>query len=577
MRYEQSFLENLKQQTDIVRLVQDYLPLKKKGNNYWTNCPFHGEKTASFSVNPKGFYYCFGCGKKGSAFNFVMEIENVAFGEAVRIIADKQGVKLPVPTAVSRADEEKYQARAKAAEARKKEAVGVIELNTWALEFWENHLRENDEGAKAAREYLETRGISDETRQTFRLGFAPDRWDALLSFLKSKGADDQAIETSGLVSKNEEKNRVYDRFRGRIVFPVLDVSGKPIAFGARILAEGEPKYLNSPETAAYTKGDNLYGLFQNAAEIRRRKFAILVEGYLDLLTPYQNGVRTCVASLGTALTNNQAKLLKRFCQKIVINYDGDKAGIKAAKRAVEVLLQEDFEIKVLVLPNGADPDEFIRQMGVAAYNEERGKRSQTFVPFVLAQASADRDFRNAADKQNALEDVLPFLRVVKSAIQKREFFDAAMNRFQIDDAHRGELLKSLQLNQQNQFQQKPDFEAVKQQIAAAVQIKPTIAEQELLELILSDGELRAAILPMLEPPDYDHLASAGVFRALIELETNGAEINALNLQNLAGESDLLSIVLLNEQQRAADEAIDDYLARAEKCVITLRTMAIERR
>ncbi len=577
MRYEQSFLENLKQQTDIVRLVQDYLPLKKKGSNYWTNCPFHGEKTASFSVNPKGFYYCFGCGKKGSAFNFVMEIENVSFGEAVRIVADKQGVKLPQPTAVSQADEEKYQAQAKAAEIRKKEAVGVVELNNWALEFWENHLQENNQEARAAREYFEARGITDETRQTFRLGYAPDRWDALLSFLKSKGADEQAIETSGLISKNEEKNRVYDRFRGRVIFPVLDAAGKPIAFGARILNQGEPKYLNSPETAAYTKGDNLYGLFQNTAEIRRRKFAILVEGYLDLLTPFQNGVRTCVASLGTALTTNQAKLLKRFCQKIVINYDGDKAGIKAAKRAVEVLLQEDFEIKVLVLPNGADPDDFIRQNGVEAYNEQRSKRSQTFVPFVLAQASDGRDFRNAADKQNALEDVLPFLRVVKSAIQKREFFDAAMNRFQIDDSHRGELLKSLQLNQANQFQQKPDSAQMKQQIAAAVQIKPTVAEQELLELILSDSELRAAILPTLEPPDYEHLAAASVFRALIELNSAGREVTAETVQSLAGESDLLSVILLSDRERAADEAIDDYLGRAEKCVISLRTMAIERR
>lgn len=577
MRYEQSFLENLKQQTDIVRLVQDYVPLKKKGNNYWTNCPFHGEKTASFSVNPKGFYYCFGCQKKGSAFNFVMEMENVAFAEAVRIIADKQGVKLPAPTAVSAADEEKYQAQARAAEVRKKEAVGVVQLNAWALEFWENHLKENNSDAKTARDYLESRGITDETRQTFRLGFAPNSWDALMSYLKEQGADEQAIETSGLVSKNDEKKRVYDRFRGRVIFPVLDVAGKPIAFGARILSKGEPKYLNSPETAAYTKGDNLYGLFQNAAEIRRRKFAILVEGYLDLLTPFQNGVRTCVASLGTALTGNQAKLLKRFCQKVVINYDGDKAGIKAAKRAVEVLLQEDFEIKVLVLPNGADPDDFIRQNGVEAYNEARGKRSQTFVPFVLAQASDERDFRNAADKQNALEDILPFLRVVKSQIQKREFFDAAMNRFQIDDAHRGELLKSLQLSQINQFQPRPDFNNVKQQIAVAVQIKPTIAEQELLELILFDAELRAHVLPTIEPPDYEHLASADIFRALIELSTNDAEVTTDNLQKLVGESDLLSVVLLSEQQRAADEAIDDYLSRAEKCVISLRTMAIERR
>jgi DNA primase len=575
MRYEQSFLENLKRQTDIVRLVQGYFELKKKGNNYWANCPFHGEKTASFSVNPKGFYYCFGCGKKGSAFNFVMEMENVGFAEAVRIIAEKQGVTLPAPQPRSSAEEQRFKEQQKAAEVRKKESEVVIQLNSWAMEFWESHLQENNAEAKAAREYLEKRGLTDETRQIFRLGYAPDRWDALMNYLKEKGADAGAIEKSGLVSKNEEKNRVYDRFRGRVIFPVLDIAGKPIAFGARTMGAGEPKYLNSPETAAYTKGDNLYGLYQNAAEIRRRKFAILVEGYLDLLTPFQNGVRTCVASLGTALTQNQARLLNRFCKRVVINYDGDKAGVKAAKRAIEILLAEDFEIKVLVLPEGADPDDFIRQNGVAAYNEQRGKRSQTFMPFVLAQAADGRDFRNPADKQTAVEDILPFLRVTKSALQKREFFDAAMNRFQIDEAHRGELLKSLQLSAPNQIQ--PNFQELKQQISQAVKSKPTVAEQELLELLLHDAELREMILPNLEPPDYEHLATANIFRAIYELQKNGAEINAENVQNLAGESDLLSVILLSENERGEGEAIDDFLMKAEKCLVTLRTMAIERR
>lgn len=515
------------------------------------------------------------CGKKGSAFNFVMEMENVSFGEAVRIIAEKQGVKLPAPQPRSSAEEQKFKEQQKAAEVRKKDAEIVVQLNSWALEFWENHLQENNAEAKAAREYLEKRGLTDETRQTFRLGYAPDRWDALLNYLKSKGADAEAIEKSGLMSKNEEKNRIYDRFRGRVIFPVLDIAGKPIAFGARTMGDGEPKYLNSPETAAYTKGDNLYGLYQNAAEIRRRKFAILVEGYLDLLTPFQNGVRTCAASLGTALTQNQARLLSRFCKKVVINYDGDKAGIKAAKRAVEVLLAEDFEVKVLVLPEGADPDDFIRKNGVTAYNEQRGKRSQTFAPFVLAQAADGRDFRNSPDKQAALEDVLPFLRVVKSPIQKREFFDDAMNRFQIDEAHRGELLKSLQLTATNQSQ--TNYHELKQQISQAVQVKPTVAEQELLELLLHDAELREMTLPALEPPDYEHLASAKIFNALFELQANGVEVNAENLQNLSGESDLLSIVLLSDDQRAEDEAIDDYLLKAQKCVISLRTMAIDRR
>jgi DNA primase len=575
MRYDQSFLEKLKQQIDIVRLVQSYIDLKKKGGNYWATCPFHGEKTASFSVNPKGFYYCFGCGKKGSAFNFVMEIENVSFVEAVKIVAEKQGVALPAPRAFSKADEEKYQAQKRAAEARKSEAEIVIRLNSWATQFWQSCLQENNAEARTAREYLEKRAISDETREVFRIGYAPDRWDALLSFLKSKGADERAIEQSGLISKNEEKNRIYDRFRGRVIFPVLDLNGKPIAFGARILKQGEPKYLNSPETAAYTKGDNLYGLFQNAAQIRQQRHAILVEGYFDLITPFQYGIKNCVASLGTALTTNQAKLLSRFTKRVKINYDGDRAGIKAAKRAIEILLAEDFEIKVLVLPNGADPDEFIRQSGAIEYRRQHAKRSVTFAPFVLEQAADGRDFRNAADKAAAFDDVITFLKVIKKPIQRQELFDLAINRFQIDETHRRELAKVLHLAAANAA--KPDFAELKHQINIAVQPKMTVAEQELLELLIHDGEIREKILPALDPPDYEYLATANVFRALVDLQTADEIVNAESLRQKAGDSDLLSVLLLSEAERGEGEAIDDYLTRAEKCVVSLRTMAIDRR
>ena len=300
-------------------------------------CPFHQEKTPSFSVNPsKGFYKCFGCGKGGTAFNFVMEMEGLNFPEAIKRIAEFSGVTLPEPV-----DDANYQ-KTKQRKAEQKEiADQVIELNRIALEFWENHLQDNNADSKAAREYLEKREISKKTQKTFRIGFAPESWDSVLTLLKEKGADEKLIEQSGLVSKNE-KNNIYDRFRGRIIFPVLDVKGNPIAFGARILATGEPKYLNSPETPAYIKGEHLYGLFQNQAEIRSKKFAILVEGYLDLIALYQYGIRNAAASLGTSLTEQQARLLGKMTRQVVINYDGDKAGIKAARRAVEVMLPTDF-------------------------------------------------------------------------------------------------------------------------------------------------------------------------------------------------------------------------------------------
>src|SRR5215213_5713117 len=421
MRYPQTFIDDLRRQADIVRVIQDYVSLKKKGANWMACCPFHQEKTPSFSVNPsKDIFYCFGCAKGGSVFNFVMEIERVSFPEAVRIVAEKANV--PMPAMV---EDNKF-------EARKKESDEVVELNSWALAWWEAQFAQDNKEARAAREYLEGRAITDETRKAFRLGYAPDSWDALSSHLKQRGATSAQIERSGLVVK-KDAGGFYDRFRGRLIFPVMDAQGRAVAFGGRTLEpQGEPKYLNSPETAAYTKGRHLYGLNLSRDEIRRRKFVILVEGYLDLIIPFQAGVRNVVASLGTALTPEQAKLLGRFARKVVINYDGDRAGVQAAGRATETLLAEDFEVKVLVLPDNADPDEYIRRNGVEAYQELRGK-ALPHITFALNQAVRDRNLHRPAEKAEAVEEVLPYVRAVRNPIQKREYFDIAMDALRVEE------------------------------------------------------------------------------------------------------------------------------------------------
>ncbi|HLA95364.1 MAG TPA: DNA primase, partial [Pyrinomonadaceae bacterium] len=261
-----------------MRIIEPYAPLKKKGANWMGCCPFHQEKTPSFSVSPsKGFYKCFGCGKGGNAYTFLMEMEGLNFPEAIQRVAEMSGVPLPEPV-----DDQQYAQSKKRKEEKKHLSEQVIELNKIALEFWEAELQSDHPKAKAAREYLESRGISDEIQKQFRVGFSPDSWDALLNHLREKSDDNDLIELSGLVSVNEEKDRVFDRFRGRIMFPVLDVNGDPVAFGARAMGDDQPKYLNSPETPAYVKGQHLYGLFQSKEAIRLKKFAILVEGYLDL-------------------------------------------------------------------------------------------------------------------------------------------------------------------------------------------------------------------------------------------------------------------------------------------------------
>lgn len=568
MLYPQYFIDDLKNRADIVRIVEAHVQLKKKGANFWGNCPFHGEKTPSFSVSPaKGFFKCFGCGKAGSAFNFLMEMEGLNFPEAIKRVAEMSGIPLPEPV-----DDEQYKRVKKKKEAEKKIADEIIQLNIWALEFWEREFSESYAEAEKAREYLHNRGISEETQKTFRIGYAPDTWDLVLNLLKEKGADEKLIELSGLVSINEEKKRVYDRFRGRIIFPVLDINGKPVAFGARILDKGEPKYLNSPETPAYIKGEHLYGLFQNKEEIKKRKTAILVEGYLDLIALYQAKVRICVASLGTAFTENQAKLLSRFARKTVVNYDGDSAGVKAARRAIEPLLAEDFEIDVLVLPNGQDPDDFIRANGVEAYRNQY-RNAYPHLQFVLDNAVRERNLALAKQKAEAIEDVLPAISAVRNPITKRESFDQAMSFLRVEDAFlKQDLWKTVKLG---------TYAEVKRAVTRHTQVRITNAEQKLLELLINDSELRTIVLPQLEKTDFEELATASIFRALLQIQQEGIEPTAENLISLVSDDaiaeDLLPILLMSETPREADEAIDDILLTAEKCVIALRLIALSGR
>jgi DNA primase len=553
MRFPQTFIEDLRRQTDIVRIVQDYVTLKKAGANWVAPCPFHKETKPSFSVSPaKEMFFCFGCHKGGSVFTFIMEIERVTFPEAIKLIAEKSGVPLP-----KMEDDGRF-------EAHKRESDQVIDLNQWALGWWEDQLK--SKAAQSVRQYLKQRGISEETSQAFRLGFAPDSWDALSGHLRQKGATQQQLERSGLVVKKDEGGS-YDRFRGRLMFPVFDAQGKPIAFGGRTLdPEGEPKYLNSPETPAYTKGRHLYGLHLTRDEIRRQGFAILVEGYLDLIVPYQFGVKNVVASLGTALTPEQVKLIGRFARKVVVNYDGDRAGVQAAKRAIETLLAEDLEVKVLVLPDNADPDDFIRKHGVTEYQQRRGT-ARPHIQFVIDEAVRDRNLHRPADKAAAVEETLPFVRAVRSRIQRREYFDIAMDALRVPGDGRRELW------QRTRGDASPDRAGIQQLVAA--QIKTLPAEEQLLELLLGNEDVRAIILARVKDAGYEELATAAIFRALFEVNEKKGEVTFETLsEHLADDPkalDLLPRLMMKERIESFDEA----LAKAEKCLNTIEMVRLD--
>ena len=568
MLYPQYFIDDLKMRADLVRIIQPYAPdLKKKGANWMACCPFHQEKTPSFSVNPsKGFYKCFGCGKGGTAFNFLMEMEGLNFPEAVKRVAELSGVMLPEPV-----DDVTYEKSKKKREEKKQLADQIVELNQVALEFWEAELKKKNTAAKAVKQYLAERGISDEIQTQFRIGYSPDKWDGLLKVLRDFGAGEELITQSGLVSQNEDKTKTFDRFRGRIMFPVLDVNGRPVAFGARAMGDDQPKYLNSPETPAYIKGEHLYGLFQGKDEIRKKKFAILVEGYLDLIALAEFGITNTAASLGTAFTPEQAKLLGRWTKRIVINYDGDTAGIKAARRAVEHLLPQDFDVKVLVLPDGKDPDDFIRENGVDTYNERRGKAA-TFLRFALDASIKDRNLHNAKQKADAIEEFLPVVSAIRNNVQRRESFDQAMTFYQVDDAGlKRELWNSLKVGD---HAVSPD---VARRVVRSAHARTTVAEKRLLELLVFDAQLRDTILPLLEPSDYENLGTAELFESVIAMHVESGEMTAEELMGHVMDDEILTNLAQKLFAGKRPASMDDALKEAENCLFSLRDMAISNR
>ncbi|MFN0122216.1 MAG: DNA primase [Blastocatellia bacterium] len=500
MQIPRGFSDELRNQADLVRVVSDYVTLKKKGRDYAACCPFHHEKTPSFYVSPgKQIFKCFGCGKAGSVFDFVMEIEGVNFPEAVRIVADKSGVMVPQVEKTPDQD------------ARNREREDLRQLNQWAVEFFESQLHETAEGRRAL-EYVEKRGITPDNIRAFRLGYGPNSWDAMSAYLAKRGASRMQIERSGLVSLRDSGTGYYDKFRGRLMFPINDAQGRVVAFGGRIIGEGEPKYLNSPETALYTKGQHLFGLSHARDSIRRRGYAILVEGYMDFLVPFQYGVQNLVASLGTALTETQVKLLGRYARKIVVNFDPDSAGVAATKRSLETLLGAGFRVNVLTLPDNLDPDEYIRSAGSEGYYKLL-KNSQSFLDYIVEQAVGENDLTRPAGKVATLNAILPYMKLVTDRVELAEQCERIADRLKIDSKLiREEFLKSARTQRAT---------VSETAVRATIAIKP--AEKRLLELMLNQARVRTQMLRELSEQDYAPLRTAPIFRLLAEFENQGLE------------------------------------------------------
>ncbi|UUM12586.1 DNA primase [Clostridiaceae bacterium HFYG-1003] len=387
----EAIIEQIKEQSDIVEIVQEKVRLKRTGANYTGLCPFHSEKTPSFSVSrTKQIYKCFGCGEGGNVFTFLMKTQNLTFDEAVRHLAQRSGIEIP--------EENEEQAD-------QRQARETLEnINRTAARFYFDHLRQNP----AARDYFLKRGITPETMTRFGLGYAPDSWDALYRHLIQKGFQDADIKASGLMS-GMDRGKCYDRFRNRLIFPVFDPRGRITGFGARVLDDSKPKYLNSPETLLFHKGTNLYGMnFFLKKMARDESTLLIVEGYMDCIALHQAGIHQAVAALGTALTPIQARLMKRYVKRVITAFDADTAGQQATLRGLEILVHEGFEVRILLIPDGKDPDEYIRTHGREAFLKLMEK-ALSLTEFQINLAKEGLDLSREEDKVTYFKNLAPVL------------------------------------------------------------------------------------------------------------------------------------------------------------------------
>ncbi|MCK4590479.1 MAG: DNA primase, partial [Candidatus Latescibacteria bacterium] len=416
-RIPEETIEEIRERTDIVELVSEYVSLKKRGKNYFGLCPFHTEKTPSFSVNSeKQIYHCFGCKTGGNAFSFLMETQKISFLEAVRILAERAGVSLPEPRSEGKKD---------------KTNDLLYQANEFAQKYF-HHLLLKDNRAEKARAYLKGRLISENIVQEFGLGYSPSDWDGLLKVAAQRSISGAVLEKSGLAIKRDDGG-FYDRFRDRIMFPIQDRSGRTVGFGARTLEDSqEPKYLNSPETPIYQKSFVLYGLRQARDAIRKAERAIVVEGYTDLLRLVEAGIGNVVASSGTALTKGQAGLLSRYSHRITLVYDADLAGSAAAFRGIDVLLEAGLGVDIVSLPEGYDPDSFVREKGGEAFQDLLGQAKE-ILDYKLETLAKTQDLTTVEGKREAIAQLVETTLRIKDEIKRDLIVRQIVERLNTDE------------------------------------------------------------------------------------------------------------------------------------------------
>ncbi|HHV63542.1 MAG TPA: DNA primase [Peptococcaceae bacterium] len=587
-RIPEDLIEEVRRQADIVEIISEHVVLKRSGKNYLGLCPFHSEKTPSFNVNPdKQMFYCFGCQTGGNVFSFLMKIQNLTFLEAVKAVAARTGIALP-ERELSPLERKKEQERKR-----------FREIHEWAAAYFTNALLNSPEG-RTGLEYLKKRNVSRETIELFRLGYAPDKWDGLLAEMTRKGVTLEELVKFGLVvqkvNQQDGSKSYYDRFRGRIIFTILDLHSSPIAFGGRVLDDSLPKYLNSPETAFFHKGSNLYGLHYAYRGMREAGYALLLEGYMDTIAVYQAGFTNVVASLGTALTRDQARVIKRYCQKVIIGYDTDAAGVQATIRAGEILLEEGFQVKVLQLGSAKDPDEFLKKHTPEEFRQQLDK-SVTFIEYKYKTLAAKSPPKTIPDKAELVRKLAPDILKIASAVEREGYERYLSLELGLTlEAVQHEIASFTKDSQENKrepenFSQKQDISVKKRNTIRGmtfdylrdsyVPLGVFRAEQIILRLVLEDPSLKAKVRANLEEEFWRLKEHKYIFENYPENSLNCpdvedswyeqiqkrlAEIYQLEINTEKAETILMDCIeaIKNTQNRETIEDLQAKMIRLEK-------------
>ena len=562
MRYSDDIIEEVRTRNDIVDVISGYVKLQRKGSSYFGLCPFHNEKSPSFSVSPgKQMYYCFGCGAGGNVYTFLMEYENYSFQEAVKVLAGRAGVKLP---------ETEYSKEAK--ELADRRAL-LLEINKQAAKYFYCKLR--TPGGADAMAYLKRRGLSDETIRMFGLGYSDKYNNDLYQFLKKKGYSDELLKDSGLFNV-DERHGMYDKFWNRVIYPIMDVNNRVIGFGGRVMGDAKPKYLNSPETKIFDKSRNLYGL--NSARTSRRRNLIICEGYMDVISMHQAGFTNAVASLGTALTSQQAGLLKRYTDEVLIIYDSDEAGVRAALRAIPMLRSVGLATKVVNLRPHKDPDEFIQKEGMEAF-EERLERAENSFLFEVRILQGNYDLTDPQGRTDFFHEVAGRLLKFEDEIERNSYLEAVARLYHIQADMLEKLVNKLALKGVGLAEQpKPKIPAKQRQEKESGIDK---AQKLMLTWMTSYPEILKGLENYLKPEDF----TTPLYREVAEMveeQFRAGEVNPARIINHFEDSEQQTAVaalfhtqISLETEEERKKALKDVLCNMKDSSITYRLSRLE--